>query len=163
VRDQWYGDNRDLVKWGVLLNLARDHAADRILQIAYFRPSEWARLEIDGRDSPMPEPVLRHFRDVRNIKNLSKNLRIEVVETPFVNRQEYSQAVLQAIARRHGAEACVVFLDPDTGLEPRKPNFKHVLDSELTEIWEHMPAGDVLVFYQHQTNRKGAPWIEPKR
>ena len=26
-----------------------------------------------------------------------------------------------------------------------------------------MVAGDVLAFYQHQTNRNGQPWIEPKR
>jgi hypothetical protein len=38
-----------------------------------------------------------------------------------------------------------------------------VLDSELTEIWQHMLPGDVLVFYQHQTNRNATPWIQPKR
>lgn len=163
MRDQWYGDNRDLVKWGVLLNLAREHAANRILQVAYLRPSEWAQLEIDGRHSPVPEAVLRHFRDVRNIKNLSNGPKIEVVETPFVDRRKYSQAVLEAISRRHDAETCMVFLDPDTGLASRTPDFKHVFDSELAEIWQHMTAGDVLVFYQHQTNRNGAPWIKPKR
>ena len=26
-----------------------------------------------------------------------------------------------------------------------------------------MKAGDVFAFYQHQTNRAGQPWIEPKR
>ena len=86
-----------------------------------------------------------------------------MVETPFVNRQEYSQVVLQAIARRHGAEACVVFLDPDTGLEPRTALQARPRFPESTEIWQQMPAGDVLVFYQHQTNRKGAPWIQPTR
>ena len=163
MRDQWYGDKRDLVKWGVLLNLARDHAAHRILQIIYFRPSAWAPLEIEGRERPIPEAGLRHFRDVRNIRNLSADPRIDVLETPFVDRRKYSEAVLEAIARRHEAEACVVFLDPDTGLEPRTAGFEHVLASELTEIWQHMLPGDVLVFYQHQTNRNATPWIQPKR
>jgi hypothetical protein len=25
MRDEWYGDKRDLVKWGVLLHLAKQH------------------------------------------------------------------------------------------------------------------------------------------
>ncbi len=38
-----------------------------------------------------------------------------------------------------------------------------VLDTELTEIWSNLESGDVLVAYQHQTNRNGAPWIEKKQ
>jgi len=163
MRDKWYGDNRDLVKWGVLLNLATDYDAARILQVTYFRPSEWAPVNIDGRERPIPEGVLRHFRDVRNIKGLSSGPRIEVLDAPFVDRRRYTEAVLEAIARRQHGEACVVFLDPDTGLAPRTASFEHVLDSEVREIWQHISAGDVLVFYQHQTNRNATPWIESKR
>lgn len=163
MRDQWYGDNRDLVKWGVLLNLARHHAAKRILQVAYLRPSGWAQLEIDGQQCPIPAAVLRHFRSVRNITGLSADPRIEVVEAPFDDRHTYMQAVLEAIATRRDRELCVVFLDPDTGLSPRVPTLAHVLESELAEIWDSMPLGDVLAFYQHQTNRNGEPWIKPKR
>jgi hypothetical protein len=54
-------------------------------------------------------------------------------------------------------------LDPDTGLEPERPSLKHVLESELGEIWEQMAPGDVLVFYQHRTNRSGEPWVDAKR
>lgn len=57
----------------------------------------------------------------------------------------------------------IVFLDPDTGLQPTKPSWEHVLDSELASIWAAMPAGHVLVFYQHKTSYNGSPWLEPKR
>jgi len=40
MRDKWYADNRDLVKWGVLLTLAERHAAKHILQVLYYRPTE---------------------------------------------------------------------------------------------------------------------------
>jgi len=40
---------------------------------------------------------------------------------------------------------------------------RHVPESELPGIWNETRAGDVLVFYQHQTNRSGTPWIEPKK
>ena len=57
----------------------------------------------------------------------------------------------------------LVFLDPDTGLAPGKPTLDHVLDTEVRDIWRAMPAGDVLVFYQHETNKAGKPWVQPKR
>jgi hypothetical protein len=33
----------------------------------------------------------------------------------------------------------------------------------LAELWTELKVGDVLVFYQHQTNRNGQPWIAPKK
>jgi hypothetical protein len=37
MRDKWYVDNRDLVKWGILLRLAERYAAKHILQVLYYR------------------------------------------------------------------------------------------------------------------------------
>ena len=37
MRDKYYADNRDLVKWGVLLTLAEQHAARHILQVMYYQ------------------------------------------------------------------------------------------------------------------------------
>jgi hypothetical protein len=58
---------------------------------------------------------------------------------------------------------CIVFLDPDTGLEPRNPKFEHVLEKEAKAVFDALKSDDVFVFYQHQTNRNGSPWIEEKR
>ena len=62
MRNQWYGDKRDLIKWGVLLELARRHGAKHILQVLYYRPSSYGVLEIDGEKCSVPEAVLHHFR-----------------------------------------------------------------------------------------------------
>jgi hypothetical protein len=88
--------------------------------------------------------------------------RIQVVRTPFNDRGKYAQVVRRAITALRGNRS-VIFLDPDTGLAPRHPDLKHVLDSELSAVWKDMDPGDVLVFYQHQTNRNGTPWVDPKR
>jgi hypothetical protein len=40
---------------------------------------------------------------------------------------------------------------------------EHVLEFEVKAIWEKLRVGDVLVFYQHQTNRAGKPWVEAKK
>ena len=161
MRDQWYGDPRDLVKWGVLLHLAQSYSVKRILQVAYLRPSKWGQISIDGRKHTIPEPVVNHFRNVCNILEMPCEPRVEVIDSPFQDRDRYRQVIIDEVARQH---PCIVFLDPDTGLEPdRRPGLEHVLASEVEHIWNNMVTGDVLAFYQHQTNRNGRPWIEPKR
>ena len=161
MRDQWYGDARDLVKWGVLLHLAKSYSVKRILQVAYYRPMKWGQLEIDGQKYPIPEPVIDHFRNVLNILTMPCEPRIEVLNSLFEDRSQYEQLIKNEVSRQH---PCIIFLDPDTGLEPDgRPGFEHVLDSELVYVWNKMVAGDVLAFYQHQTNRNAQPWIEPKR
>lgn len=64
-----------------------------------------------------------------------------------------------------GQRPCIVFLDPDTGLQPPNspPKLSHVLDSELKYMWDKLHVGDIMVCYQHQTNRNAQEWIEPKR
>jgi hypothetical protein len=162
MRDQWYGDNRDLVKWSVLVELARRFRARRILQVLYYRESEWNGLEIDGKSVPLPQPVVQHFRNVRNIRSLRAPARVNIIGGLFQDRTKYMRVIRKRI-RSWMEGPSVVFLDPDTGLASKHPGLQHVLGSELKEIWERMRSGDVLVFYQHQTNRNGLPWIAPKR
>ena len=161
MRDQWYGDNRDLVKWGTLFLLARKFRAKTIVQIAYYRPSTWGQLEIDGKPHDVPQEVFKHFRNLGNIEELRAGPQIKVLMAPFDDRGRYMTEVLKAIAAK-GPDPKIVFLDPDTGLEPRNPSMDHVLESEVKEIWDRLQPWDVLVFYQHKTNRNGQPWIEPK-
>lgn len=165
MKDLWYGDKRDLVKWGALLILAEQHKAGRILQVAYLRPSTYGPLDIDGQSHALPNSVRDHFRNVANIRGLQADspVEIEVMDRPFGERSTYTEAVVQTIVGETEREPWVIFLDPDTGLAPPKPGPEHVLDEELARIWGAMRAGDVLVVYQHQTNRSGNPWIEQKR
>jgi hypothetical protein len=163
MRDQWYGDNRDLVKWGVLLELARRHRISHILQVLYLRPSTWEPLEIDHEQVELPAAVVRHFRNAASASAIQSSVHVEVVSETFSDRESYLNMVRQRIQLRTQRPG-IIFLDPDTGLEP--PNFaglQHVLDPEARKIWEVLSPGDIMVFYQHQTNRNGTPWIEPKR
>jgi hypothetical protein len=162
VRDSWYADNRDLIKWGTLLRLAGIFEAIRIIQLAFYRPSEFGRLVIDGQEYDIPEEVIAHFRNLRTIGSLGSKVRVTVFDPVFQDRAAHQQAIL-ALLPAFGQERCIVFLDPDTGLEPRTPSLDHVLASEARAIWDAMKPGDVFAFYQHQTNRAGQPWIEPKR
>jgi hypothetical protein len=162
MRDKYYADNRDLVKWGVLLTLAERHAVKHILQVLYYRLTGWARLEVDGEEVALPVAVTRHFRQATAIAAIEAPVPVEVFADEFVNRDEYHRTLLDRIRNRL-ANPGIVFLDPDTGLEPRSPSLDHVLDGELATVWAELRAGDVLVVYQHQTNQAGRPWIPQKK
>jgi hypothetical protein len=162
MRDVWYADNRDLVKWGVLVELAARHEMRHILQVLYYRPTQWPDIEIEGQRVPLPDSVRNHFRLVTSVRSLRCPPKVEVIEDPFVDRSSYLNIVQERIRRRAESPG-IVFLDPDTGLEPASPGPEHVLRSELADIWRALPMGDLLVFYQHQTNRTGAPWVESKK
>jgi hypothetical protein len=161
MRDKWYSDNRDLVKWGVLLQLAELYNTATILQVAYYRPTPWDGIEIDGRAYPLPLEVVNHFRNIKNIATLRPN--VMVLDAPCHDRAQYLQCILMAI-QKLPKEPAIVFLDPDIGLEPRgKAGLEHVLETELREIWHALRSGDLLAFYQHQTNMAGRPWVKEKQ
>lgn len=163
MRDQWYSDNRDLIKWSVLLLLARKISADRIIQIAFLNPSEFGEVEIDGEHHLIPDEVLSQFRDIRGITGLSRKPLISVFDAPLHDRRVYLRSAIDYITS-FGRERRIVFLDPDTGLEPNGgANSKHVRNDETREFWEAMSHGDLMAFYQHETNKAGKPWIEDKR
>ena len=162
MQDRWYADNRDLAKWGILFRLAEAYKVRRILQLAFYRPSAFGRIVIDGRAKDLPAEVIAHFRNLRTISGIRSKARVTVFDCVFKDRGAYLEAVL-ALLPAYARERCIVFLDPDTGLEPKNPGLEHVRDAEAGAIWKGMKKGDVFVFYQHQTNRSGQPWIEPKR
>ena len=153
MRDSWYADNRDVIKWGTLLHLAQRHRVRAILQVAFFRSCPAHELLSDGQDVGMPKEVWDHFRDVRQVKRLGARcgVTIEVLDLPFAPRLRgcYMDTVLRAISNRRGAK--IVLLDPDTGLERRSGASKHVKIGDVQRVWRVLRPGDWLVLYQHRS------------
>lgn len=162
MRDQWFSDNRDLVKWSVLFHLAAQNQAAYILQVAYFRPSKYGKITIDNKEIEIPAEVLSFFRSISNIQQINSKIKVAVLDREFEDRIAYEKAAIDFI-NDYSRSRCLVFLDPDTGLEPANPDLKHVLASEAQCLFQAIKPDDVFVFYQHKTNRNGQPWIEPKK
>lgn len=168
MRDKWYADKRDLVKWGGIMHLLnnKDLGIKKVFQIAYYRNDSWPLLNFNGDDIPIPEKVLNHFRDIKLIKNLDP--RIEVFDQGFEhkNRQEYTDNLCKML--KETQEKKIVFLDPDTGLEPRESGggAEHIKREEVKQIFGSLNAGDFLVFYQHRfwpPRDNGKTWDEIRR
>jgi hypothetical protein len=146
-----------------LHRLAEIHKAQRILQIAFYRPCEFGKVLLDGEEHDIPQEICAHFRDLKTIEKLNSNIKVTVFCEPFEDRNRYIELVKPFLLKYY-SEKCVIFLDPDTGLEPpRNPSKNHVLNSEAKTIWDAMKSGNVYVFYQHKTNKSNKPWIEPKQ
>ena len=163
MQDTWYGDHRDLVKWGTLIHLARSKRIRKIVQVAFRRPGEQPPLETDEGEVEIPKEVWEHFRDIKLIRGLQEaaGLDIVIVEQPFdpQKRKQYIQHVTESL-RTH-ADAKVVLLDPDTGIEPGRATAKHVKVAEIQKIWEALSSGDWLVVYQHAFRDQN--WREKSR
>lgn len=162
MRTSWFSDNRDIVKWSALLHLAKKHRLAVIVQICFLNSHEFPPVVLDGETLPVPSEVVNHFRSLRSVERLSSEVAIKVFDEPIQGRSDYLKAALAYMARFSG-QPRGVFLDPDTGLAPKKPDATHVTDAEVRQFWSALAPRDLLVLYQHQTNRNGSEWIEPKR
>lgn len=167
MKDQWYADNRDLVKWAALVHLARSVGAKRITQVAFYRADETTP-ELQNGDGavPLPIEVMEHFRDVRKISGLAEavGLEIEVIRDPFccngsakIERQQYFAVLRKRLAEAAGKRK-IVFLDPDTGIAGKYCGPEHVSVSEISSLFNQLESGDCLAVYQHAARR--GTWVE---
>ena len=158
MRDKWYGDKRDLVKWGGIMHLLDENKSImRVIQVAYYRKNTWPSLEFN-EDPPvdMPDKVLNHFRDINLIKNLDSRIQVFAQEFNHIDRQRYTNDLCEMLEGIQ--EKKIVFLDPDTGLEPKKCKVENVKHSEVKQIFDSIKRGDFLVFYQHEF--RSSKWNE---
>ncbi|SHK16761.1 hypothetical protein SAMN02745216_03002 [Desulfatibacillum alkenivorans DSM 16219] len=164
MRNQWYGDGRDLIKWGTLISIAQSQNFTKIIQVAYFRPdSQRPIIKSNNSLIEIPDSVYNHFRNINDIKRLSwfTGIDIEVIDDLYDKRKrmDYTEKMLPRITGNNGP--LLVFLDPDTGLAVKNPGNKHVTVEEVATIWNALKPSDCLVLYQHSF--RDTDWLEIKK
>jgi hypothetical protein len=165
MRNQWYGDHRDVVKWGVLLHLASEYQLDLLIQVAYLTPdSPVPIIDWERDNAQITSEVLQHFRDIRHIKELAKlaGVQIEVFDHDFKtdSRDKYTEEVVKRIQALDGKPTALL-LDPDTGISNNRNSSAHVTPEEVTAIWDALRPRDWLVLYQHASRESN--WREKRR
>lgn len=158
MRDQWYADKNDIVKWGAVFHwVGRCSQPPHVLYVPMLTPDPGTPSLVlaSGTSAPVDAGVYRYFRNLRGIALLPwpTGVTLQIVENPFTQagRATYFDAVKQMllISKRLHSPTLVV-IDPDDGVEPQKsPGQTHVLDAELHDIYQSMSPGDWLVVYQH--------------
>ncbi|MEE2791542.1 MAG: hypothetical protein VX453_07925 [Acidobacteriota bacterium] len=155
MRDRWYGDDRDVVKWSALIHLAQREAVSKVLHVAMYRvDSPPAPLTTAYGRVDLPPAVFRHFRDLNDVQRLAEatGLAIEVVKEPFVNRASYFSSICDRVRAQN--MPVIVFLDPDVGLASELSGLDHVTSTEVAAVFASLHPGDHLVCYQHARRQK---------
>jgi len=162
MRDEFFGDDRDLFKWSHVLDLAEPDS--QIIYVPMCRPDD--RLQRRG-GTLVREDVRRFFREDR-MKSIIKIMPDRIV-VPSWNtyedsaRKSYFGKVHALLAQVNSETRRVVFVDPDTGMEPEgTPSSKHIRVSSLAEIWGWLRKDDVLVIYQHAPQDRRKDWVTAK-
>lgn len=119
MKNQYYGDSRDVAKWTVLVRLARMHGLSSIIQIAMLTPDDTTRHGGQRDDPADADPDVRRFfakerarfagdpqgRSTSGVKRLAKLLNpplsIEVIDEPFRHRSRgaYFRSVTDRLSR----------------------------------------------------------------
>ena len=91
MKDIWYGDNRDIVKWGGIVHLCTKTGIKFVLQIAYYRRQEWLEMSFDNDHVNIPSEVFRHFKNLENVTQLGLDtgINIQVLNKEFRHSRRY--------------------------------------------------------------------------
>jgi hypothetical protein len=118
MRDTWFADKRDLVKWGTLAEIAERENLSTIVQVLYFRTGERPPLQMEGNSTEIHPAVWHFFRNVRSVESLGPKLESEIVVIADEFKPNKRSAYRQVVAHRltELRKPKVVLLDPDTGI-----------------------------------------------
>lgn len=152
MRDKYYSDNRDLIKWATLAHIAYEYGLQTILQVPYWRPENKHPYFIcmDKRVA-VPSKVWKFFRNIHSITQLGPEIGLSITlvgeEFDPDQRKIYVSKIKAEISKARRPLA--LFLDPDTGLQPKKCLPEHTSIMEIEELWPVLKPGEWLILYQH--------------
>ncbi len=165
MNERFFGDKRDLVKWSVLLHLAKKYRISTIVQICFRTTCDWPTISLDGKppNIDIPKNIIEHFRSLRRVERMSRDVAIKVFCQLFRDRESYMIAARKFMDESAG-QPRIVFLDPDTGLVPASGRVEkvHVTEKEARAFWEALKPRDILALYQHG-NHAGGRWVDEKK
>ena len=152
MRDKYYSDNRDLIKWATLVHIASKYGLHTILQVPYWRP-ENTHPHFNFKDKPVAVSgkVWTFFRNIYSITQLGPEigLSIAVVGKEFDPEQRKAYVAEIKVEISKARRPLALFLDPDTGLQPKKCLPQHTSITEIEELWPILNSDEWLVLYQH--------------
>lgn len=152
MRDKYYSDDRDVLKWATLVHIASEYGLQTILQVPYWRPEkDHPHFDFMGKRLPIPNKVWTFFRNIHSITRLGSDigLPIIVVDKEFDPNQRQAYILELKTKIESAKRPLVLFLDPDTGLQPKRCLPEHTSIREVRELWPVLKPCEWLILYQH--------------
>jgi hypothetical protein len=167
MKNQYFGDRRDLFKYDLLLDLIQVHGAWRLTFVPMLTPpDESGEGRLTQADSRNRRAAVYDFlqacvasgqRDIRRLREMMPTFGVRFMpfrdDSWFVpkDRADY----FEAVPNEHLTNS-VVFFDPDIGLETGSTSYmrkkgleKYLMYSDLAGVWARLSPGSVVVVYQH--------------
>ncbi len=163
MRNQFFGDNRDLFKYDLILSII--HGSKTINHLTFI-PMLTENFGTHGNQivrerakAGCRNEKLKKFLDEciksakRNIEQLPiyfeiENINITIYKSntyfSHTNRSRYFSEIPKRLL-----QDSLIFVDPDNGLEIIKPDKKHICYNEIKGIYDKMDKNLGLMIYQH--------------
>ena len=172
VQLKYFGDSRDYFKYDLITYLLRERLCANYAFIPML-----TNHRVDGEGNKTPKYIEGKSRELLSfifrceLKDLNHwEQWLEPLVDSYVtlapvneiffadqSRREY-WGTFEEISKIGNA---LIFVDPDTGLETGNAYYlkkmgreKYILNSELSQLFERLEHGSVLMLYQHLTNNK---------
>lgn len=102
---------------------------------------------------------LEYFRGIRSLFK-KENIMIDIFDRhkfSHAQREHYFASLFEKFPTKS-----LIFLDPDIGLEERKPSKKHLLFYEVKKIHDRMDNHSIMMIYQHIPRVKRSVYIRQR-
>ena len=182
MKNKYFGDLKDLFKYDLMLAVCQGCGINKVTFIPMLTKDDskkegldtnYIKARAEGRPGTenkelmhfLMRKILLEDRHVRHIEDYFAGENIgmyihckETTDFSNANRADYFKTVL----RKCSADS-LIFLDPDNGLEVSKPTHKHVLFSEVIEIYKAMKATSILMIIQFFPRQNHKKYISARR
>ncbi|MDO9333351.1 MAG: hypothetical protein Q7T57_02375 [Dehalococcoidales bacterium] len=159
MKNQYFGDNRDLFKYDLVYHTLINTKIKHFVFIPMLTKSDdkfgketnrnKAKAGINNYElrNYLDNCVVSNSRDIRNIDRFfsAKGIETKINYNCFTkgNRNDYFNGIDKKTLGKS-----VILVDPDNGLEVKKPSEKHVLWKELSCLYDRMSNDSILMVFQ---------------
>lgn len=161
MKNQYFGDNKDLFKYDLVLKIMIAGLVEHFTFIPMLtKPDETNQGSKNNRKHAsisnkelmnfLDECINRRQRDIGQIVTFflryGINMTIYGRNGYFSNqkRQSYFDGIESGLLSKS-----LILIDPDNGLEVKSSGEKHILYSEVKGLYERMDKGSILMVYQY--------------
>jgi hypothetical protein len=142
---RWVGDSRDYVKWDCVFENSEGRSV-------FYVPMLRSNVDSICKHSE----VQRHFDQRKDLDQFEElfpgcfHLFSPQEEYSTKIAEEYFRSVIDRLKELQRKQKVLVFIDPDTGIEPRGgAKNEHLRCRDLHAVWNALQTGDKLMIYQH--------------
>jgi len=162
MKNQLFGDNRDLLKFDLVCQIAQTNLVDRFTYIPMLTADEpqkeephFCRHEATGGGENqelvqfLDNCIVNEKRNIGQLEQFFQGCHIQAViyDKENIFTQETREAYFNGISKPLLTRA-LVLIDPDKGLEERQNGSGNLLYSELKNLYERMDNESILMLTQ---------------